>query len=175
MMLFLALSVFVPANAFDHGEAAAPMRDGETLRQEGYGGRRLSEMISQLIAYVNADRANRLHELNLRDHFGFCPLDSATFHGLEQQTRDLIKAGAQVNIQDDEGVTPLMLAASHGHLAVVKILLKEKANPAITDIFGRSAFFYAKEEERLECAALLENYSTGEASTYSQATPRKRE
>lgn len=59
--------------------------------------------------------------------------------------KGFIKADKRlINTQDKYGYSPLMAAAQTGNLALVKLLLKNGAKPDLNDMFGRTAFYYAR-------------------------------
>lgn len=72
----------------------------------------------------------------------------------------LLAHGAQVNLTDgDEGWTALMFAAAEGHADIVTMLLGNGADPALMDIDGESAAYFARSNGHGDVAAQLEESS----------------
>ena len=68
----------------------------------------------------------------------------------------LLDRGAEPNIVDsDEHFSPLMHAAAEGHLQVVKLLMEFGADPALTDVDGDDAEFFARQAGHIQVADYL--------------------
>jgi ankyrin repeat protein len=63
--------------------------------------------------------------------------------------------GADVNAGDDNQYTPLHLAAYMGHASVCTTLLALGADPTVQNEYGQTALYWAREEKKTKCVALL--------------------
>jgi hypothetical protein len=71
-------------------------------------------------------------------HVGGTLLHATAFHGHEEGTRLLLKAGANVGALARSGGTPLHFAAMFGHLGVVQLLLAAGAKTYLKDSRGHT-------------------------------------
>jgi len=67
-------------------------------------------------------------DLESRNHYGWTPLKLAAFGGHLENTRLLLKRGADADTCDNAGWTPLMESAKRGYLDVIRLLLEEGAS-----------------------------------------------
>lgn len=65
--------------------------------------------------------------VNLKDRFGWTPLQMAALHSRREVVRLLLQRGAQVNWADKFGLTALHLAAIRGDNAIFELLVKNGA------------------------------------------------
>ncbi|MEO3406930.1 ankyrin repeat domain-containing protein [Mucilaginibacter sp. CAU 1740] len=68
------------------------------------------------------------------------------------------------NTRNANGATALMMAVNNGNANAVKSLLEHGANPKIKDKQHKAAIDYAKEGDKQQMAALLDNTATVTAS-----------
>lgn len=98
---------------------------------------------------------------NSRDNGGETALMWAVKWGHHETVRLLISKGAEVNLKEKiTGRTALMKASQsyHPNLEIIKLLLKSGAKIDLSDISGKSAYFYALENGNFEIADLLEEF-----------------
>jgi len=68
------------------------------------------------------------------------------------------------NTRNSNGATALMMAVNNGNANAVKSLLEHGANPKIKDKQHKAAIDYAKDADKQQMAALLDNTATVTAS-----------
>ncbi|MCK9417158.1 ankyrin repeat domain-containing protein [Candidatus Dojkabacteria bacterium] len=89
--------------------------------------------------YVNINYAKKListsskSDLDYQDIENKSALSIASYYGILDIVKELIKAGANLNIQDSTGKTPLMLAIIKNEINIVKELIKAGADVNIKD------------------------------------------
>jgi hypothetical protein len=107
----------------------------------------------RLLDYLLAHGA----EVNARARYGDSPLGAAAVEGRIDAARMLIARGAR---PDNRRVitleTPLTEAARMNHTDMVKLLLDHGASPAATDVSGRTALDWARENGNYQMAGLLQ-------------------
>lgn len=80
------------------------------------------------------------------------------FSGNVESLKRLIKAGCSINDQNrEDGTTLLMMAAGFGRGDFVRKLLIMGANPFLKDKGGRTAYYYALNDNHPEVAVLLQD------------------
>lgn len=95
-------------------------------------------------------------DINTQDQQGRTALFHAARHGLTNNLRFLLSAGADVNKADNNGITPLYAAAWFGHTECVKELLNTPGiAPGATTEFGETAYTAARINEHAACMLLL--------------------
>ena len=115
-------------------------------------------LLEYAVYHRQYDYIFKLHDMKFMPATGFLNADAKErgwqqksaferfFAPIKQQSE------SQILLQCDEygvdhrtlsNATPLMLAAQHGNLKLVTALLERGANPALTDHFGHTAYFYA--------------------------------
>ena len=98
-------------------------------------------------------------DIRLTDHEGRSPLWAAVNNGHSAVVEYLLKNGADVEKKDrgGNGMTPFALAAYKGHVEVMETLRVEgKAEVNARDAEGKTPFFRAVEEDKLEVVKYLE-------------------
>ena len=76
--------------------------------------------------------------------------------GSYEAAEALCAHGAELDTRYDCQITPLMIAAYHGHPKICAMLLALGADPSLKNKSGKTALDYAREENKPECAALLQ-------------------
>ncbi len=95
-------------------------------------------------------------EVNLKDSDSKTALMYASKRSFNDVAAFLLKNDAEVNGQSKKkGVTALMLAAVWDNAELVRMLLEHGADPSLTDIFGKTAKFYAEEKGNTVVVAML--------------------
>ncbi len=96
--------------------------------------------------------------IDLQDHEGNTPLNTAAQIGWAEGMARLLRAGAAVDMANNRGETPLIFAVQRRDIAAVRQLLARGADPTRTDsAAGYSALDYARRDNRsVEIARLLE-------------------
>ena len=87
---------------------------------------------------------------------GWTALSQACYHGSYEAAEALCAHGAELDTRNDNQNTPLMKAAMHGHPKICAMLLALGADPSLKDKDGETALDLAREENKPECAALLQ-------------------
>ena len=95
-------------------------------------------------------------DVNARDSDEQTALLYAAKRSFNETARLLIDKGAEVNAQSKKrGISALMLAAVWDNEDLAKMLLEHGADPALTDVFGRTATLLAEEKGHADMVALL--------------------
>lgn len=95
-------------------------------------------------------------DINIHDWQGRTALFHAARHGITDNLRFLLAAGADVNKADTLGITPLYAAAWFGHTDCVQELLNAPGiTPGATTGFGETAYTAARINEHEDCMKLL--------------------
>lgn len=95
-------------------------------------------------------------DINTQDKQGRTALFHAARHGLTNNLRFLLSAGADVNKADNNGITPLYAAAWFGHTECVQELLNTPGIvPGATTEFDETAYTAARINEHEACMQLL--------------------
>lgn len=89
--------------------------------------------------------------------------DLETLRALLGRCGDPAQDGLQVG---GAAVTPLMAAAAAGHEAAVALLLECGADPALRDLHGRTAAFYARNAGHHHLAERLDTVVTKEQTIW---------
>lgn len=120
------------------------------------------EQLMQAAAQPDTERLQELRtepnapDINIQDWQGRTALFHAARHGLTDNLRFLLAAGADVNKADTHGITPLYAAAWFGHTDCVKELLNAPGiAPGATTEFGETAYTAARLNEHEACMQLL--------------------
>lgn len=144
IILFLALTVGSTAYLLQQ-EPAAPV-----------------EQLMQAAAQPETEQLQELREesdapdINTQDQQGRTALFHAARHGLTNNLRFLLSAGADVNKADNNGITPLYAAAWFGHTECVKELLNTPGIvPGATTEFNETAYTAARINGHADCMLLL--------------------
>lgn len=94
-------------------------------------------------------------DVNNRDEdFGRCALSVASANNHAATVRVLLEYKANPNVTDNEGNTSLIEAACVGNEEIVATLLDQKADPAIENMYGKSALWYA-ETRTIKCQKII--------------------
>jgi hypothetical protein len=108
------------------------------------------------IKYINN---GQLENIECTDDHGMTALQYASFRGLYNLTRELIKHGANVNANThDQGYSALMFAAISNHTKVVQLLLDNNANIELKNQIGRSATQMAAFVNSTNAVDIINNY-----------------
>ena len=109
-----------------------------------------TELLQELRTEPNAP------DINIQDWQGRTALFHAARHGLTDNLRFLLAAGADVNKADTIGITPLYAAAWFGHTDCVQELLNAPGiAPGATTEFGETPYTAARLNEHEACMQLL--------------------
>ena len=100
-------------------------------------------------------------KVNAVDKFGSSPLFYAAAGNHVGVIEMLVEKGAPLNAQNRQGLTPLMIAASEGHLAAVQALVDLKADDKVTDFTGRTAYDWARRNNRRAVLRYLKSAGIG--------------
>lgn len=73
------------------------------------------------------------------------PLLAAVVQGNAEETKRLLKMGANTEVKDSSGRTPLLLAVRQGNMDIVKLLLDHGAKTGEPDKDGQTAFSTARQ------------------------------
>lgn len=87
--------------------------------------------------------------------FGDYPLHKVAMWGDIEAAAALLDAGADINAQGEDGETALHRIILSGDLGMIELLLSRGANPKIPDVFGRTAYEYARASPRLSSVMAL--------------------
>ena len=92
-----------------------------------------------------------------KNKYGDTPLIKAAYKGHEAVVPLLLEAGADKEAKNKDGITPLIAAAEKGHEAIVQRLLEAGADAEAkdNDLFGKTAFYYARKNGHTSVAELL--------------------
>lgn len=110
-------------------------------------------------------------ELNIRDHAGNTPLNSALKRDSLKAASKLINEGVNVHLANHAGETPLMLAAELGDLELVRMLLRFNPDLNATDQHGETAALKAKRSGHDLLAQALEKIAGKWAATANLPAP----
>ena len=88
--------------------------------------------------------------------YGSAPLTIACHYGSYEAAEALCAHGAELDARDNDQSTPLIVAALKGHPRICAMLLALGADPSLKDKWGKTALDWAREENKSECAALLQ-------------------
>lgn len=120
------------------------------------------EQLMQTAAQPDTELLQELREesdapdINTQDQQGRTALFHAARHGLTNNLRFLLSAGADVNKADNNGITPLYAAAWFGHTECVKELLNTPGIlPGATTEFDETAYTAARINGHADCMLLL--------------------
>lgn len=109
--------------------------------------------ITEAVKYV---LENKLKPIDCIDEHGTTPLQYASFRGIYDLCKVLIKKGADVNAKThDQGYSALMFAAISNHTSVVRLLLENDADVDYTNLIGRNASQMACFVNSLESVDLI--------------------
>ncbi|EKE01793.1 MAG: hypothetical protein ACD_21C00052G0011 [uncultured bacterium] len=81
-------------------------------------------------------------------------LSKTIIHGSDQEVVDSLKSNPELDIIDEYGYTPLIQAAIINSVSKAKILLNAGAKVDFTDLTGRTALFWASDNDNLELCKL---------------------
>lgn len=102
---------------------------------------------------------HQLDEIDCVDEHGMTALQYASYRGLQNLVKVLIKNGANVNANThDQGYSALMFASIANHKNVVQILLENDANIDAKNQIGRTASQMAAFVNSNECVDVINNY-----------------
>lgn len=121
-----------------------------------------TEMLMQAAAQPHTERLRELRaesdapDINTQDWQGRTALFHAARHGLTDNLRFLLAAGADANKADNGGLTPLYAAAWFGHEDCVQELLNTPGIiPGAETASGETAYTAARINEHKTCMQLL--------------------
>lgn len=101
---------------------------------------------------------------------GTTPLFIASANGHKEIVNILLEHGADVNLtRRDNGWTPLFVASFNGHVDIVFSLLKYNPDANKTDIYGKTAHYYAqlqKSTKYTQISNLIQTYLEKESFYY---------
>ena len=100
-------------------------------------------------------------ELEWRHPNGLTPLARACLDGRYEAAEALCAHGAELDARDDYQTTPLMHAAWNGRSKICEMLLALGADPSLKNKDGKTALDKAREQNKPECAALLQPVTPG--------------
>jgi tankyrase len=89
------------------------------------------------------------------------PLAIACLNGSYEAAEALCAHGAELDTRDDYQWTPLHFAAYQGRTKICEMLLALGADPSLKDEDGKTALDWARQENKPECAALLQPVTPG--------------
>ena len=92
---------------------------------------------------------------------GKTPLARACARGGYEAAEALCAHGAELDARDNAQRTPLIYAAYQGHTKICEMLLALGADPSLKNKDGKTALDRAREENKAECAALLQPVTPG--------------
>ena len=98
-------------------------------------------------------------DANAAEYSGWTPLMYASIWDREAAVIALLNAGADTNATDNDGQTALMYAAYEGFCGILRLLLQAGADWTIVDNAGKTASDVAKEMEKPDAVALLEDWA----------------
>ena len=87
---------------------------------------------------------------------GWTALYIACYNGSYEAAEALCAHGAELDARNDDQRTPLMHAAYNGHPKICAMLLALGADPSLKTTSGNTALDLARQENKPECAALLQ-------------------
>ena len=93
--------------------------------------------------------------------YGSTWLAVACINGSYEAAEALCAHGAEVDARDRNQYTPLMRAAYMGRTKICEMLLALGADPSLKDKDGKTALDWAREQNKPECAALLQPVTPG--------------
>lgn len=80
---------------------------------------------------------------DIKSESGLTPLHLAAINGFPGGAKVLLDKKADINAKTNDGMTPLMEAADYAQPGIVKLLLDKGAAVDETDLYGRTAVFFA--------------------------------
>lgn len=86
---------------------------------------------------------------------GWTPLMVASWEGLGDVARELIRRGAKVNATGSGGTTAMHKAAWHGHVDLIVVLCQAGGDVSARDRQGQTPSFYAEHNGHAEAAMRL--------------------
>ena len=92
---------------------------------------------------------------------GWTALTIACLNGSYEAAEALCAHGAELDARNKWQETPLMIAAYQGRTKICEMLLALGADPSLKDWNGKTALDFARQENKPECAALLQPVTPG--------------
>jgi uncharacterized protein len=121
-----------------------------------------NEQVRELLARYSKDFSDfdglELGAVNQHGYGDDCPLHIAARHGLLDDARLLIDAGANVDSPGDVGLTPLHYAAMWGHVEMITLLINAGAKLEVKNDFGESPLHVAEQGQHAAAIAMLRKY-----------------
>src|SRR3990172_2796276 len=105
---------------------------------------------------MGLEKFTGLRDPNDKDGGGNTLLMVAIAMGKKELAKDLIKMGVTLDTQNKEGSTALMLSCIGSDVEITSLLIEHGANISLKDIFGHTAWDYAKLNKQNEQLKLLD-------------------
>ena len=89
------------------------------------------------------------------DKFGLSAIHYAAMQNENTEVfRKLKELDINLNIINNDKITPLMLASEYNSIEIVSLLIELKADPKAIDVYGNTAFDYAKRNKKIYMSEL---------------------
>lgn len=98
-------------------------------------------------------------------------LSKLIIHGSDQEVKEKLESYPQINVIDEYGYTPLIQAAIVDSVSKAELLLNAGAKPDFQDLTGRTALFWAADNNNYELCKLCLSHGADPNSYSSGAQP----